>query len=308
MLDKYGIKGKLLRAIQALYVVSKACVKVGLTSEEFEVRRGVRQGCTLSPWFFILFMDNVMREARESFVGEVQLSTGEVSVLLFADDIVVMADSKEGLQHNLKTVSDMLNKWELKIYWRKTKVMRVARDREGFEVKIGDDVIEQVDTMKYLGVMVSNDGSMEKEIEARIGNARRVIGGMNDAVFRRKELSESTKIKVVDATMIPVLMYGYETWSLTKKQQSKVQAIQMNVLRRIEGVNRLDRVRNADIRERLNQEGVTVLDLVKRRQESWKGRLEEMSFEKTTKKVFVGEMKGKRPRGRPRLRWIDYFE
>ena len=172
VLDKYGIKGKLLRAIQTLYVGSKACVKFGgLTSEKFEVCRGVRQGCMLSPWLFNLFMDNVMREARESFVGEVQLSTGEVGVLLFADDVVVMADSKEGLQHNLKTVSDMLNKWELKINWRKTKVMRVARDREEFEVKIGDEVIEQVDTMKYLGVMVSNDGSMEKEIEARIGNA-----------------------------------------------------------------------------------------------------------------------------------------
>ena len=139
-------------------------------------------------------------------------------------------------------------------------MMRVARDREEFEVKIGDEVIEQVDTMKYLGVMVSNDGSMEKEIEARIGNATRVIGGMN-AVLRRKELSRSTKIKVVNATMMPVLMYRCETWSLTKKQQSKVQATQMNVLRRIEGVNRLDRVRNVDIRERLNQEGG--LDLVK---------------------------------------------
>ena len=136
VLDKYGIKGKFLRAIQALYVGSKACVKVGgLTSEEFEVRRDVRQGCTLSPWLFNLFMDNVMREARGSFVDEVQLSTGEVGVLLFADDMVVMADSKEGLQHNLKAVSDMLNKWELKMNWRKTKVMKVARDREELEVK-----------------------------------------------------------------------------------------------------------------------------------------------------------------------------
>ena len=94
----------------------------------------------------------------------------------------------------------------------------------------------------------------------------KVIGGINDVILRRKELSRSTKIKVVNATMMPVLMYGCETWSLTKKQQSKVQATQMNVLRRIEDVNRLDRVRNADIRERLNEEGV--LDLVKRRQES----------------------------------------
>ena len=102
-----------------LYVGSKACVRVGgLISEELEVRKGVRQVCKLSPWLFNLFMDNVMREAIGSFVGEVQLSTGEVGVLLFADDMMVMADSEEGLQHNLKTVSDMLSKWELKIHWR----------------------------------------------------------------------------------------------------------------------------------------------------------------------------------------------
>ena len=150
-----------------------------------------------------------------------------------------------------------------------------------------------------MGVMISSDGSVEKEIEARTGNATRVIGGMSDAVLRRKELSRSTKLKVVNATVMPVLMYGCETWSLTKKQQSKVQATQMNVLGRIEGMNRLDRVRNVVIRERFNQ---GVLHLAKRRQESWKGRLEVMSIEKTTKKVFVEEMEGKRPRGRPRLR------
>ena len=45
-------------------------------------------------------MGNVVREAREGFVGEVQLPAGEVGVLLFAEDMVVMADSKEGLQHS----------------------------------------------------------------------------------------------------------------------------------------------------------------------------------------------------------------
>ena len=125
-------------------------------------------------------------------------------------------------------------------------------------------------------------------------------------VLRRKELSSNTKLKVVNATVMPTLMYGCETWSLSKRQQSKVQATQMNVLRRIEGVSRLDRVRNVDVREKLRQEGV--LDMVKSRQEKWKIRMEEMSLERTTKKIFVGEMEGKRPRGRPRLKWTDNFK
>ena len=102
MLDKYGMKGKLPRAIQVLFVGSWACVKVGgILSEQFEVHRGVGQGCTPSSWFFNLLMDNVMREARENFVSEVQLSTGEVGVLLFADDLVVTTESEDGVQHNL---------------------------------------------------------------------------------------------------------------------------------------------------------------------------------------------------------------
>ena len=160
--------------------------------------------------------------------------------------------------------------------------------------------------MKYLGVLISSDGSMEKEAETRIGSAARVIGRMNEIVLRRKELSRNTKLKVLNVVIMPILMYGCETWSLSKQQLSRVQATQMNALRRIEGVCRLNRVRNVDIREKLQQEGV--LDVVKSRQEKWKARLENMSMERTTKKIFDGEMQGKRPRGRPRLRWTDNFK
>ena len=70
--------------------------------------------------------------------------------------------------------------------------------------------------MKYLGVIISSDGRMEKEVEARIGNATRVAGGMNEAVLKRKELSRSTKLKVVNATMNPKLLHGCEAWCLSR--------------------------------------------------------------------------------------------
>ena len=79
-----------------------------------------------------------------------------------------------------------------------------------------------MDERKYLGVVISADGSMEKEAEARIANATRMIGGMSEVVLRRNELSKNTKLKVVNVTMIPTLMYGCEAWSLLKKLQSRV--------------------------------------------------------------------------------------
>ena len=160
--------------------------------------------------------------------------------------------------------------------------------------------------MKYLGVMLSSDGRMQKEMEARIGSATRMIGGMSEAVSRRRELSKGTKLKVVNATMMPSLLYGCEAWSLTKQQQSKVQATQMNVLRRVQGVSRMERIRSEHIRQHLGQE--SVLDVIRRRQEIWKGKMNEMSSDRVTKKVYVGEIEGRRPRGRPRMRWSDNFK
>ena len=99
------------------------------------------------------------------------------------------------------------------------------------------------------------------------------------------------QLKVLNAVTMPTLMHGCETWSLSKQQQSWIQATQMNALRRIEGVHRLDRVRNVDIRKELQQEGG--LDMTKSRQVKWKARLENMSMERTTKKILVARCRAR---------------
>ena len=307
VLFDYGVRGRLLRSVKALYEGGRARVKVeGMESQWFGVHKGVRQGCTLSPWLFNVFIDNVVKEARRECIREVTLSTGTIGNLLFADDMVMMAETREALQHNVESMNAALTRWGLKVNWKKSKVMRVARKGEECQVMIGDEQLEQVDTMKYLGVMISGDGSMEREVEARIGCTSRIIGGMSQAILRRRELSKQTKLKVVNAMVMPVLMYGCEAWALRKEQRSRIQATQMNALRRIEGVCWKDRITNDEILRRLGQVGV--LERVKKRQEEWKGRLERMSSERCTKRAFEGVVEGRRPRERPRLRWLDNFK
>ena len=91
---------------------------------------------------------------------------------------------------------------------------------------------------------------MKKKVKARIESAVRMTGEMSEAVLRRKVLSKKTKLKVTNASMSPTLVYGCEVWNMSKQQELRVQATQMRVLRRIEGVNRVDRVRSEDIRLR----------------------------------------------------------
>ena len=80
--------------------------------------------------------------------------------------------------------------------------MIVARKSGGCEVRIGDQVFEQVQEMKCLGVMISSNGRIEKKVEARVASAMGMVGGMSEMVLSRKELSKSIKLKVVNATMV----------------------------------------------------------------------------------------------------------
>ena len=77
-LKGYGVKGKLLAAVQSLYEEGRARVRVaGKESCAFQVWKGVRQGCPLSSWLFNIFIDRIVSEARKKFYGSVRLTTGK---------------------------------------------------------------------------------------------------------------------------------------------------------------------------------------------------------------------------------------
>ena len=79
---------------------------------------------------------------------DVKLSTDEVGVLLYADGMVLMAASEKGLQSNLQALSETVTRWDLKVNWKKTNVMKVARERCGCGMRVGDQAIKKVDEMK----------------------------------------------------------------------------------------------------------------------------------------------------------------
>ena len=75
---------------------------MGRLSEWFEIARGVRQGCVMSPWLFNIFMDKIVREAQENFVGGVQMTNTKVQLSLFADDVLLVAEEEKDMKKNLR--------------------------------------------------------------------------------------------------------------------------------------------------------------------------------------------------------------
>ena len=88
-------------------------------------------------------------------------------------------------------------------------------------MEVGDRRLESVEVVKYFRVMISGDGRMEEEIRNRIGKAARVIGVLNEPVWKQKELSRRTKLRVYNAIVVPTLVYGSETWVLNKQQSQQ---------------------------------------------------------------------------------------
>ena len=113
-LRKEGVNEWMIKAVMSTYYEAKTAVKVGSgVSEEFEVKVGVHQGSVLSPLLFITVMQAVTKKAAKGLPWE----------LLYADDLVLIADSEEELKRKLTTWKDEMEKKGLKVNIGKTKVM-----------------------------------------------------------------------------------------------------------------------------------------------------------------------------------------
>ena len=124
----------------------------------------------MSPWLFNVYMDHILREAKERFSGRVKLEDRNVQFLLFADDLMLVAEKEEDVERNLKILDGVMAKWQMKINWGKAMV--VKRGGGSCNVSVKGETIGEVKVMKYLGAMFNEEGSCEDEVDSRIGNCR----------------------------------------------------------------------------------------------------------------------------------------
>ena len=138
MLRVYGVRGKLLKAVQSFYVDSRARVLVGNdVSEWFPVSVGLRQGCVMSPWLFNIYMDGVVREVNVRVLGKgfglLSANGGrfEINMLLLADDTALVADSEEKLCRLVSEFGRVCKRRKLRVNVGKSKVIRCSRYGNG---------------------------------------------------------------------------------------------------------------------------------------------------------------------------------
>src|SRR3978361_1720895 len=118
----------------------------------------------------------------------------------------------------------------MKINKEKTKVMAVNYTGK-INILLDEEIIEQVDKFEYLGVEIENTGVQDAEINKRIQKALNTYYAINSGFISKREVSRETKMGVYKTIVRPILTYGSESWTLTQRQRSKLQAVEMKYLR-----------------------------------------------------------------------------
>lgn len=297
-LRKRGMPEKLVRIVKAMYEGAVTTVNTVFgETEQFEVKTGLHQGSALSPFLFVLVLDVLSENIRRQDKWE----------MLFADDLVITAETEEELQRRVLEWQERLENGGLKVNAGKTEVM-VSSKQGGEQIQVVDRrgvELKQVDGFKYLGSVIKEEGGCEIEVRERVragwAKWREVSGVVCDRRMPRK-----LKIKIYETVIRPVMLYGAETWALRKKEEEMMERTEMRMLRWMLGISLRDRLRNEEIRRRAGI--VKISDKIREARLRWYGHVLRKPEGEAVKRVWRQPVVGRRSRGRQRLRWRDRVE
>ena len=242
-----------VKIVEAMYENTKARVVVrsGM-SNEFQVIIGLRQSSALSPLLFILVMELISRKIS---------TTDALRKIMYADDLVVVAEHRGELQGALEEWNDVFKKHGLKRNIDETEVMWVGKQREELNIRLEEKEIKQVNNFVYLGGNISENGRVDVEVRRRIQAGANGLRNVEGVMVDRK-ISRKLKGKVLDSCVVPASTYGLETLDLSELHQHKLQVCENNWIRKIARVRRGKRRRMKDLREEVGTKACIVGKIV----------------------------------------------
>ncbi len=317
ILKAYGVPPNLLKTIQAIYTNTKAKVmSPDGETDTFEIMMGVLQGDTLAPFLFVIVLDYALRKAingREQELGFTMTPRKSRRVhakmqtdLDFADDIALLSDHIEQAKELLLAVERECKKVGLGINAGKTKYMsyNIAED---IEMKIADGTkIEQAivestgkQDFKYLGAWVD---TTYQDIRIRKGQAWSAMTKM-DTIWK-SNMSRKTKINYFRATAEYVLLYGCETWTLTKKLEKSIDGCYTRMLRKALNISWRQHMSNKELYGEIPQVSTTI----RRRRLRFAGHCSRNTSDPVSQLLLWEPSQGTRKKGHPEKSYIDILK
>jgi hypothetical protein len=214
-----GVSSKLIKLLGKLYDGTESSVWNGENlSNYFETKSGVKQGCLLSPLIFALFLNDLHEELGYG----INIEGTNIRLLLYADDIVILAERPDILQHMINRLENYCTNWSMVVNLTKSKIMvfrrggRLARDEnwtfQGNNVQI-------VSEYCYLGVTFTTRMSFVSHIEGKSKSAKACVFGAWRNLLNDEAVSVSVKMSIFRAAVRAIQTYASEVFGFEHTDQ-----------------------------------------------------------------------------------------
>ena len=219
-----------------------------------------------------------------------------ITNLTYADDTTLTAKSEEELKSLLMKVKEESEKVGLKLNIQKTKIM-ASGPITSWQID-GETVANFV----FLGARITANGEFSHEIKRCLLCGRKVMTNL-DSILKSRDITLSAKVCLVKAMVSPVVMYGCESWTIKKAKHRRIDAFELLCWRRLLRFPCTARRSNESILKEISP-GCSLKGLMLKLKLRYFGHLmlRADSLEKTLR---LGKIKGRRRRGRQRMRWLD---
>ena len=192
-MKKYNISTNLFQVIKNLFNKATSAILFNSSiGDWFRTTVGVRQGCLDSTTLFNIFQEKIMTDALEIYEGTVSIRSRTITNLRFADDINGLAGEEEELANSVERLDKVSTAYGMEISAEKTKLMTNNTSGINPEIKVNGQKLETVTSFKYLGSVVTDEGS-KPEILSRIAQATAALTRLKP-VWIDKSISLSSKI------------------------------------------------------------------------------------------------------------------
>jgi hypothetical protein len=174
-----------------------------------------------------------------------------------------------GSSHSSRTHAE----FSLTISLKKTNIIGQHVDTTPI-ITIDEQILEVVDKFTYLGSTIFNSLSLDAELNVRIGKASTTMARQSKRMWDNTMLTRNTKMRVYQACVLSMLLYGSESWTLYSHQERRLNAFHMRNRRRLLGITWQDRVTNTSV---LAQAGMpSLFAILSQRRLRWLGHVCQM--------------------------------
>ncbi|VDP62054.1 unnamed protein product [Schistosoma mattheei] len=215
LLRHYGVPQKIVNIIQNSYDgLHCKIVHGGQLTKSFEVKTGVRQGCLLSPFIFLLMIDWIMKTSTSEGKHRIQwTSRMQLDDLDFADDLSLLSHTQQQMQEKTTSVAAAPIAVGLNIHKRKSKIFQHKIICINQITHDGED-LEDVKAFTYLGSIIGEHYGSDADVKEWIGKSRATYLQLKN-IRNSKQLSVK-RHQIFNTNVKTVPLIGAETWRTTK--------------------------------------------------------------------------------------------